>query len=174
MKCAIGLIETKGYIGSIVAVDTALKAADVSLVSQEKSTGGMMTVCFTGDTAAIQSAVEAGAVAAEQVGELISAHVIPRIGDGIDTLIQCGSKSAVRNKSEEPKEADIQEDKYKVIFNGKHYTVFGNQGIETLKVTELRRLARELKVETIERSNIKYGNKKELLQAIREHIKGGS
>ena len=78
MKDAIGLIETRGLVGSIEAADTMLKAANVNLTGREKIGGGLVTVIVEGDVGAVKAAVDAGASAAKKVGELISVHVIPR------------------------------------------------------------------------------------------------
>lgn len=75
---ALGMIETKGLVAAIEAADVALKAADVALVSYEKIGSGLVTVMLRGDVAAIKAAVDAGSQAAGRLGELISAHVIPR------------------------------------------------------------------------------------------------
>ncbi|GBD90181.1 ethanolamine utilization protein EutM precursor [bacterium BMS3Abin04] len=87
MNLALGLIETKGLVGAIEAADAMVKAADVKLVSKEKVTGALMVIKVVGDVAAVKSAVDAGSVAAQRVGELISSHVIPRPDDQIDQLI---------------------------------------------------------------------------------------
>ena len=78
MKDAIGLIETRGLVGSIEAADAMVKAANVSLIGREKIGGGLVTVIVEGDVGAVKAAVDAGASAAKRVGELISVHVIPR------------------------------------------------------------------------------------------------
>jgi ethanolamine utilization protein EutM len=88
MGKALGMIETRGLIGSIEAADAMIKAADVQLVNQEKIDGGLVTVLVEGDVGAVQAAVEAGKVAAKRVGQLISAHVIPRPDDEVDTVIK--------------------------------------------------------------------------------------
>jgi ethanolamine utilization protein EutM len=75
---AIGMIETRGLIGSIEAADAMLKSANVELVNQHKIDGALVTVIIKGDVGAVQAAVAAGRKAAQRVGELISAHVIPR------------------------------------------------------------------------------------------------
>jgi len=75
---ALGLIETQGLTGVIEAADAALKAADVTLVGKEKIGAAYVTIMVKGDVAAVKAAVEAGGKAAEQVGKLISTHVIPR------------------------------------------------------------------------------------------------
>lgn len=75
---AWGLIETKGLVASINAVDAMLKAATVSFLKRECIGGGYVTVIVDGDVGAVKAAVDAGAEAAKKVGELISVHVIPR------------------------------------------------------------------------------------------------
>ena len=87
MQFALGLIETKGLIGAIEAADAMLKAANVKLVSKEKTSAALVTVKIIGETAAVKSAVDAGAAAAQRVGQLVSAHVIPRPDDQIENLI---------------------------------------------------------------------------------------
>lgn len=87
MQLALGLIETKGLVGAIEAADAMVKAANVDLVSKEKVTGALIVVKIVGEVAAVKSAVDAGSAAAQRVGELISAHVIPRPDDQIEDLI---------------------------------------------------------------------------------------
>ena len=75
---AIGMIETKGLVALIEASDAMVKAAKVTLVGYEKVGSGLVTAIVRGDVAACQAATEAGAAAAQKVGELVSVHVIPR------------------------------------------------------------------------------------------------
>lgn len=75
---AIGLVETKGLVAQIESSDAMLKAANVSLVKQVQIGGGFVTTIIAGDVGSVRAAVDAGAAAATQVGELVSAHVIPR------------------------------------------------------------------------------------------------
>ena len=75
---ALGMIETKGLVGSIEAADAMVKAANVTLVGKEHGGGGLVTVMVRGDVGAVKAATDAGAAAAEKVGELVSVHVIPR------------------------------------------------------------------------------------------------
>jgi ethanolamine utilization protein EutM len=75
---ALGMIETKGLVGAIEAADAMVKAANVNLVGKELVGGGLVTVMVRGDVGAVKAATDAGAAAAERVGELISVHVIPR------------------------------------------------------------------------------------------------
>jgi ethanolamine utilization protein EutM len=75
---ALGLIETKGLVGMIEATDAMLKAANVNLAGRVQVGGGFVTTLVRGDVGSVRAAVEAGAEAATRVGELVSAHVIPR------------------------------------------------------------------------------------------------
>lgn len=87
MKLALGLVETRGLIGAIEAADAMVKAANVHLVSKEKSTAALVTVKIVGEVAAVKSAVDAGAAAAQRVGQLLSVHVIPHPSEDIENLI---------------------------------------------------------------------------------------
>jgi ethanolamine utilization protein EutM len=78
MSDSIGMVETRGYVGSVEASDAMVKAASVSLVRQLQIGGGFVTVIVKGDVGSVKAAVEAGAEAAKRVGELVCSHVIPR------------------------------------------------------------------------------------------------
>ena len=84
---ALGMIETKGLVGSIEAADAMLKAANVVLASKTHVGGGLVTVMVRGDVGAVKAAVDAGAAAAERVGELVSVHVIPRPAADVEYII---------------------------------------------------------------------------------------
>ena len=75
---ALGMVETKGLIGSVEAADAMVKAANVTLVGKEYIGAGYVTVLVRGDVGAVKASTDAGAAAARRVGELISVHVIPR------------------------------------------------------------------------------------------------
>jgi len=78
MNDSIGMVETKGYVGSVEASDAMVKAAAVTLIRQIQIGGGLVTVVVKGDVGSVNAAVEAGAAAAKRVGELVCSHVIPR------------------------------------------------------------------------------------------------
>ncbi|MGV8146817.1 MAG: BMC domain-containing protein [Alkaliphilus sp.] len=84
---ALGLIETKGLVGAIEAADAMVKAANVTLIKKEKVGGGLVTVMVRGDVGAVKAATDAGAAAAERIGELVSVHVIPRPHNEVDVII---------------------------------------------------------------------------------------
>ena len=83
MNTAIGLVETKGLVGLIEATDAMAKAANVGIVKKVAIGGGLATTIVTGDVGSVRAAVEAGASAASQVGELVASHVIPRPAEGL-------------------------------------------------------------------------------------------
>ena len=78
MSEAIGMVETKGYVGSVEASDAMVKAANVNLIKTIQIGGGLITVLVRGDVGSVKAAVDAGAKAAGKVGELISSHIIAR------------------------------------------------------------------------------------------------
>jgi len=83
MNSAIGMIETRGLVGLVEATDAMAKAANVEIVKRIGIGGGYETTVVSGDVGSVRAAVEAGANAASQVGELVSSHVIPRPADGL-------------------------------------------------------------------------------------------
>ncbi|PKM81862.1 MAG: ethanolamine utilization microcompartment protein EutM [Firmicutes bacterium HGW-Firmicutes-14] len=87
MNNALGLIETKGLVGAIEAADAMVKAANVTLVGKEHVGGGLVTVMVRGDVGAVKAATDAGAAAAQRVGELISVHVIPRPHGDVELIL---------------------------------------------------------------------------------------
>ena len=94
MADALGMIETRGFVAVVEAADAMVKAAKVELVSYEKIGGGYTTVIVRGDVAAVKAATDAGARAAERVGELVSVHVIPRPHANVDVALPLGRSAA--------------------------------------------------------------------------------
>ena len=88
---ALGMIETRGLIGSVEAADAMVKAANVTLVGKERVGGGLVTVFVRGDVGAVKAATDAGAAAAQRVGELISVHVIPRPDGSVESILPGGA-----------------------------------------------------------------------------------
>ncbi len=195
MSRALGLVETIGLVAAIEAADAGLKAANVELVDKEYALGGFVLLKFRGDVSAVKAAVEAASVAAQRVGELISVHVIARTSEDLEKII-CDDtekndkkvievsevKEIVEIEEIVEKEVVVEIDsenettldlKATLWFRNKEYDVFGSDGIEKLKVVELRSLVR--KITTIHMSNeeIKYAKKRELLIAIRNTYKEG-
>ena len=84
---ALGMVETKGLVGSIEAVDAMVKAANVTLIGKVHVGGGLVTVMVRGDVGAVKAATDAGAAAAGNIGELVSVHVIPRPHGEVELIL---------------------------------------------------------------------------------------
>lgn len=84
---ALGMVETRGLVGAIEAADAMVKAANVTLIGKEQVGAGLVTVLVRGDVGAVKAATDAGAAAAENVGELISVHVIPRPHAEVEVIL---------------------------------------------------------------------------------------
>ncbi len=89
---ALGMVETRGLVGAIEAADAMIKAANVYLVGKELVGGGLVTVMVRGDVGAVKAATDAGAAAAQRVGELISVHVIPRPHAEVEDILPSAKK----------------------------------------------------------------------------------
>ena len=83
---ALGMVETRGFVGMIEAADAMLKTANVVLVSWQKVDAGLVTALIRGDVGSVKAATDAGAAAARRVGELIGVHVIPRPADDLEKI----------------------------------------------------------------------------------------
>ncbi|MBN2542491.1 BMC domain-containing protein [bacterium] len=187
MEKALGMIETRGVVGLIEAADAAVKAAKISLVDYEKSTGGLTIIKFRGSVGAVQAAVEAGAAAADKIGELVSAHVIPNPHQNTEleitppqelktfstkpvTLESLKAKiktDAVVKTKPKPKAAS----KAKISDSEKETNLWKKvekNGIDSLKAFELRFLARRIKEFPLEKNEIRVAGKKKLLQAFKK------
>ena len=89
---AIGMIETKGYVAALAAADAMVKAANVTIVAREEVGDGLVSVVIKGDVGAVKAATEAGSETANQVGELVSVHVIPRPHQDLGKYFEAASK----------------------------------------------------------------------------------
>lgn len=87
IKEALGMVETKGLVGAIEAADAMVKAANVTLIGYQKIGSGLITVMVRGDVGAVKAATDAGAAAAQKVGEVISIHVIPRPHSEVEGIL---------------------------------------------------------------------------------------
>jgi microcompartment protein CcmL/EutN len=96
---ALGMIETRGFAAMVEAADAMVKAARVDFVGYEKIGGGYNTAIVRGDVAAVRAALDAGNVAAQKVGEVISVHIIPRPHSNVDNVLPLG-RGPVKNKKE--------------------------------------------------------------------------
>ena len=173
---ALGLIETRGLVAAIEAADAMTKAAEVRLVGKERADAGLMTIKIIGDVAAVRAAVDAGAAAAQRVGELVSAHVIPRPAEDIELLIFVPQKPETPTRPEklprtsaappepapEPKDPGQEELPLAPAGDEREYGEF----LEGMTVHELRRYARGVKGLSIFGREISRANKPELIQEL--------
>jgi len=162
---ALGLIETLGYIGAVEAADVCLKAANVRLIGVQLVKGGLVMVAVTGEVGAVKAAVAASRTAVEKVGRLISIHVIPKPAEDIPGLLEenrkCSGAAFI-------KEVEAVEDESRLETDGFPAPGFSEK-LNSMKVVELRALARQLPGINLERGHIKYANRKELMEAILEY-----
>lgn len=154
---ALGMIETYGEIGAIEALDAALKAANSQIVDLVFVGGGYVTVLFEGDVAAVKASVDAGAAAAEKVGQLISVHVIPKPDSDVGKLLKKSESEPIIATRVTGKTDEIPE------------TVFGNKNIRTMTVAQLRTLARSVKGFPLTKQQINVAKKKELLSSFENY-----
>lgn len=140
---ALGLLETHGLVAALEGADAMLKAANVRLVRQERTIPALITSIIAGETAAVQSAIDAGRAAAERVGKVVSAHVIPR------------PSAAVRA------EVGMDDAPRMVSAPGKTTT------FDRMTVAELRRLARERADDSFSGRTISTASKGDLLMFLR-------
>ena len=96
---ALGMVETKGLVGSIEAADAMVKAANVVLIGSEYIGGGFVTVMVRGDVGAVKAATDAGAAAAKRVGELVSVHVIPRPHSDVEMILPQKEKGSISGRT---------------------------------------------------------------------------
>ena len=102
MNEALGLVETRGFVGAVEAADAMVKTANVVVIGKEYLLNGYVAVLVRGDVGSVKAATEAGSTAARRVGELISVHVIPRPFDETEKLLQHWSGSAIKSDDRTP------------------------------------------------------------------------
>ncbi len=100
---ALGMVETKGLVGSVEAADAMVKAANVVLIGSEYVGGGFVTVMVRGDVGAVKAATDAGAAAAKRVGELVSVHIIPRPHADVEMILPNSSKGSFAGRTTKAK-----------------------------------------------------------------------
>ena len=177
---ALGMIEVYGYLTAVEALDSALKAANVSRLGVEKVRGGLVTVLVEGDVGAVKAAMDASAAAAERVGTVISVHVIPRPADDVTRMLKGGKEpeEPTPPEPEKPSEPEIssepdplsepESEAVKVEEGEKAPQDVTVEEMQTMGVDALRRLARALEIKNMTRAEIRFAKKQELIQKITE------
>lgn len=190
---SLGLIEVRGRIGAIEALDAALKAANVHFVNMSKVGGGLTAVFVEGEVGAVKAAVEAGAAAADRVSDLISAHVIPRPAAGIRCLtgdLPEQKPSSAETQPEKPSEEnkkdntkdntteDTVKKKEKPAKKPAEVTAAPEkpdfEQIKGYNVGKLRAFARSLEGFTMSRREINFAKRDALLERLALFLDGGS
>lgn len=177
---ALGMIEVYGYLTAVEALDSALKAANVSRLGVEKVRGGLVTVLVEGDVGAVKAAMDASAAAAERVGTVISVHVIPRPADDVTRMLKGGKEpeeptppepekpSELKISSEPEAHAEPGSEAVKAEEGEKAPQDVTVEEMQTMGVDALRRLARALEIKNMTRAEIRFAKKQELIQKITE------
>ena len=188
---ALGMIEVYGYLAAVEALDSALKAANVSLVDVVKVKGGLVTVLVEGEVGAVKAAMDASAAAAERVGRIMSVHVIPRPAEDVgrmltkdkehppmthtneELLTRPGQSPEEQNQEEQNQEEQNQEEQNQEDKNqeeqvkeGPEISEFTREQLEQMTVAELRKLARDIGITNMTRQEIRFAKKQELIHAI--------
>ena len=174
------MIEVYGYLTAVEALDSALKAANVSRLGVEKVRGGLVTVLVEGDVGAVKAAMDASAAAAERVGTVISVHVIPRPADDVTRMLKGGKEpeEPTPPEPEKPSEPEISSEP-DTLSEPESEAVKAEEGekapqdvtveeMQTMGVDALRRLARALEIKNMTRAEIRFAKKQELIQKITE------
>jgi ethanolamine utilization protein EutM len=151
---ALGLVETKGLVGAIEAADAGLKAADVALLGSERADAGLVTVMFGGEVAAVKAACDAGAAAAERVGQLVGVHVIPRPSPML-AAIETDESPGRRTADESAAPAQLPNGGWDMAV------------LENAKVVELRDMARHVDNFPLKGRDVARASREELLAAFR-------
>lgn len=193
---ALGLIEVIGMVSAITTLDTMLKAAQVERLAVEKVRGGLVAVLVTGDVGAVRAAVDAGLSTAREFGTVISCHVIPRPAAMTEQMLEPLRKK--KNKAEveqvEPDRqaaeemtvetaveiATVQSNEQPVAENNDEIdrpepvtgsvSAMSPEMLQSMKVVDLRNLARELDLQSMTREEIKFARKGELIEAIMQRL----
>ena len=160
---ALGMVETRGLVASIEAADAMLKAAQVTLISKERAEAGLMTIIVVGETAAVKSAVDAGAVAASRVGELVSTHVIPRPDDQTNEILFNGRTFNSTEKKSTPEKRLTSNETFPAKKEAKPVKKVKEVKEEKTGIPEVSRESKESAVtNTIERLKMEALGKKQV------------
>lgn len=166
---ALGLIETRGLIGAIEAADVMVKTANVVLLGKEIVRDGLVTVQVIGDVGSVKAAVEAGAAAAQRVGELLSSHVIPRPADEVEPILL--QRQGVTREPHEPLVPHVAHVPHEPLVPALPIPAPASdddklQQLNAMTVHQLRTIARGIKGLGIQGREISRANKQVLIHEI--------
>ena len=175
---ALGMIETRGLVAAIEAADAMVKAANVDLQCKEHVGGGLVTVMVRGDVGAVKAATDAGAAAAERVGQLISVHVIPRPHGEVEYILGGLDPTPEQPDPEpgpapepapepEPEPAPALEPEVPPVRADSQPAPATFGELEHLSVVKVRAAARQMGLTSMTKKEIRFAKREELLTAIR-------
>ncbi len=159
---AIGMIEVNGLLGAIEAADSALKAATVSLLRVSKVGAGLITVLIVGEVSAVSSAVDAAVASLGVLNRKCSSHVIPRLSPEVFAMLGHGFGRDEERPCPEREMTERAEDEGGSEWSG------DIEGLASMKVMELRRLARSVDLTSMTKKEIRYAGKAELIAKLAE------
>lgn len=190
---ALGIIETVGFVPAVEAGDVAVKTADVTLIGSQAVGGGLVSILMNGDVAAVKASIDAGSQAASRLGEVVSVTVIARTAEGLDGILieeakrpkcvpepkkaQAPAEPAAEAVEDADAAAPVVDETPAVEPEAEGETPDAEplecdlSELKKLKVTKLRRLARQIPTFGIARGEIKFAKKKDLLEAFDAYIK---
>lgn len=159
MELALGMIETRGLVGSIEAADVMAKTANIRVLGTEYIKNGFVTVQIVGEVAAVKAAVDAASAAAARVGELISSHVIPRPAEDIDNILKKASTPKPPAAEESVRNPEAEASPLPIAHSSSENVDEYKTSLEAMTVHELRSLARSVRGLTIAGREISRANK---------------
>ena len=175
---ALGMIETRGLVAAIEAADAMVKAANVTLTTKEHIGGGLVTVMVRGDVGAVKAATDAGAAAAERVGELVSVHVIARPHGELEDILGPETPAAQPDhpsSPEQPVQETAKEEPAPAAEPEQEEAApapedYSPETLANMTVVKLRSVARTLNVDNMTRKEIRFANKEGLVRSITEFL----
>jgi len=171
---ALGMIETRGLVGSIEAADVMVKTANVHILGTEYIKNGLVTVKIIGEVAAVKAAVDAASAAAARVGQVVSTHVIPRPAEDIDLILKkLPPKTADHGAPEKAAKEPDRSHEQAVLFDDTDDDDQYRSKLEAMTVHELRTLARSVGGLGIMGRQISKANKDELISELMKKRLGG-
>ena len=156
---AAGFIETFGFVPAVEAADVCVKTANVTLLAKHCSGAGLVTIIIRGDVGAVKAAIEAGTIAADRIGQVITSHVIARPATELDSLLCSYVQPAQAKDAVKEQPAPT----------GQGAAVATEAELSGQKTVTLRNMARQLSGFPMSKQEIKFANKASLISAIIEY-----
>jgi microcompartment protein CcmL/EutN len=171
LEYALGMVETRGLVGSIEAADVMVKTANVHILGSEYIKNGMVTIKIVGEVAAVKAAVDAAGAAAARVGQVVSTHVIPRPAAEVESILRkVAQPPAAEKKPRSPaRHADTQPELFQASPDIEEY----REQLDAMTVPQLRTLARNEGGLSIAGREISKANKEQLMAELLKKRTGG-